>query len=287
MVSIVLFLNKFGIRCLVKNVVAILRIMRERLVNSLSTVYYLIGSFLINTIFLVVWEYYSKNSNQFRFLFSSPTLIYTAFLEETLSGNIINDFSQTAFEISLSFIIGFIIGFLLSIILNYIKLFKIILTPYLFILNIIPIFILAPIVIVWFGVGTRMRVFIGFIGVFLYIVNTISRSFSKLNSKHMAILNSISSNHFKIFNIYILPTILDDLINSMKGSIRLSVVGIIIGEFIASQNGLGRFILKASYFFNMTQILVGVIYIIILCFTFEILIYFLQINKKTILSWFI
>ena len=105
---------------------------------------------------------------------------------------------------------------------------------------------IAPLFILWFGIGWESRVAIAlFIAFFPIVISTVSG----LNAADPAILRlckSLAASRQQVFFKVLLPYSTPFLFNGMKISITLAIIGIIVGEFITSQRGLGYIILFAG-----------------------------------------
>jgi NitT/TauT family transport system permease protein len=144
------------------------------------------------------------------------------------------------------FILSVVLGGVLGILLTYFSLVRDALYPNVIVFQLIPKVAVAPLFILWLGIGWESRVAIAlFIAFFPIVISTVSG----LNAADPAILRlceSLAASRWQIFFKIRLPYSLPFLFNGMKISITLAIIGVIVGEFITSQRGLGYIILFAG-----------------------------------------
>ena len=158
---------------------------------------------------------------------------------------------------------------------NY--LFKIF-DPYLTILNSLPKVALGPIIIIWCGSGIKSIIIMALlISVIITIIN-ISTCFNEIDENKIKLFKSFKATKSQLFFKLILPSSLNSIISSLKINISLTLIGVIMGEFLVSKKGIGYLILYGSQIFNLNLVMTG---IIVLCFVATIMYYIvLYLEKK-------
>ncbi len=232
---------------------------------------------------IILWQILSINSNIY-FFFSSPLSIIISLQESILSLELV-----TAFFVSLSeIILGLFFGLSLGVLCTYLfwknQIVKEIAQPYLHILGIIPLFAFAPIFIVWFGTGLLLKVSIATIGCLLFIQHICNDAIENLDTKALVFFKMLAADKYVLFQKLILPTIVDVMIRNSSNVIAIVIMGVFIGEFISSSDGLGHFILHASSLYNMSYVFVGCVAITLVTQLFAILNKFVTDNKQIIIS---
>ncbi len=178
---------------------------------------------------------------------------------------------MTGFEAIIGLLLGLIIGCIIGFLLIYYKSFSKIGRPYIYALSSIPTFALAPLMIIWFGVGIGMKIVLAFLAtVFTTIFQTYEGA-NKVPKNDMAFFELNGANKHETFWLLSFPASLDWIIQSLKLNAGFSILGAFIGEFIASEAGLGYIILKASGLYDTTYVFVAIICIIILSSVFTLL----------------
>ena len=231
---------------------------------------------LIITIFLILWQILADIGFINTFITSSPKEVINTLIKLNNEG-LFNHIFVTVYETIFSFTLGTIIGIMIATILwwnNY--LFKIF-DPYLTILNSLPKVALGPIIIIWCGSGIKSIIIMALlISVIITIIN-ISNCFNEVNENKIKLFKSFKSTKSQLFFKLILPSSLNSIISSLKINISLTLIGVIMGEFLVSKKGIGYLILYGSQIFNLNLVMSG---IIVLCFVATIMYYLVLFLEK-------
>ena len=212
--------------------------------------------------FLIIWELLARFDIIDAFFFSSPTGIikcaYTMILDLTLFTHI----GVTLYETILSFLLVIFIGIVVASLLWFSKTLSEIIEPTLVILNSLPKSALAPLFIVWLGTGTKTIIIAGIsVAIFGCIISLYS-GFSETDKDKLMMIETLGGNRFQAFTKVVLPCSIPVLLSTIKVNIGLSLVGVIIGEFLAARWGLGYLIIYGSQVFKLDLVIMS---IVILC----------------------
>ena len=151
--------------------------------------------------------------------------------------------------------------------------------PSLVILNSLPKSALAPLIIVWLGTGTKTIVIAGIsVAVFGSVINLFTQ-FKQTDEEREKLIITLGGNRLDVYKKIVLPYSVPTLINLMKVNIGLSLVGVIIGEFLAARKGLGYLIIYGTQVFKLDMVISA---IILLCFIAYGLYFLIQILEKHI-----
>lgn len=212
--------------------------------------------------FLVIWEFSGRLGYIDIFFFSSPSLVIHCFLTMLKDGSFFLHTGITLGETLLSFFLVTLFSILIATLLWYSRSLSEILEPYLVILNSLPKSALAPLFIVWLGTGTKTIVVAGIsVAVFGSIINLYT-GFIHVDKEKLKLIYTLGGNRFQAFHKVVLPSSIPVILSNMKVNIGLSLVGVIIGEFLAARVGLGYLIIYGSQVFKLGMVITS---IIILC----------------------
>lgn len=154
--------------------------------------------------------------------------------------------AQTTEEAALGFGLAVVTGFLCGFGLAYSPLFREATYPHMVFFQLIPKVALAPLFIMWLGVGSDSRLaFTVFIAFFPILVATAS-GLSGVEERYLRFCRAITASKWQTFTHVRLPFALPQIFAGLKIGVTMSFIGIIVGEFITSQSGLGYLILFAS-----------------------------------------
>lgn len=215
-------------------------------------------------LFLVVWQMYMAIFPDRMFYFSSPLNVaeefYLFFIEQHGFYHSLVTFTETI----LGFIIGNIVGITIGLLLWFSKRVADISRPYLVALGALPIFALAPIMIVWFGIGIWSKIMMAALSTVIIAIVQSYQGAINADEKYIRLMKVFNASRVKIFRTIILPSSLIWVFNSMKLNIGAALLGAFIGEFIAAEAGVGYVIIKASGLFNMGLVFTGCIVLMLM-----------------------
>jgi NitT/TauT family transport system permease protein len=215
-------------------------------------------------VFLIVWHLLTAGQPQRQFIFSSPAQVVSALWRLSCSGELIRNAGVTIFEAVCGFLLGTTVGAAIGLSLWYSRLVARIAQPYITALATVPIFALAPIIIVWFGIGIMSKIMLAFLStVAVAIVQAYQGSMS-VELRYLRLMQVVGASRWQTFKLVVVPSSLIWVINAMKLNIGLALLGAFIGEFISAEEGLGYMIVKASGLYDMATVLVGVLALIVI-----------------------
>lgn len=227
--------------------------------------------------FIAVWEIAARTGLIDDFIFSSPYRILICFINMVKTGAIFFHIGVTVMETLLSFLLVMFFGILISILLWRSKKVSEILEPYLVVLNSLPKSALAPILIVWLGNNIKTIIVVAIsVAIFATILNLYT-SFCEVDPDKIKLIYTLGGNKNDVLRKVILPSSMPILISSMKVNIGLCLVGIIIGEFLAANAGLGYLIIYGTQVFKLDWVLMS---IVILCILAALLYKVISIIEK-------
>lgn len=152
----------------------------------------------------------------------------------------------TLYEFVLGFAVTAVGGILLSVILVWSKTVQKIVMPLFVFLNSMPIVAITPLLIIWLGYGLHTNIFVAFLASFFpMVINTIA-GLNSIDRDLLDLVDYLNASKFQIFWKLRLPNALGYIFSGLKISSTLSVMGVIVGELIASNKGLGYVIANSQ-----------------------------------------
>lgn len=198
------------------------------------------------------------------FIFSSPIKMGNYLIEACMDKSLFYHTSVTLFETIVSFLFVTILGLLLSIILWSSRKTSEILEPYLVVLNSLPKSALAPVLIVWLGNNRKTVIVTGILIAVFSAAITMTTSLNQTDTEKIKLIQSMGGSRLDVLCKVAIPSSIPVLIATMKVNIGLCLVGVIIGEFLAADAGLGYLIIYGSQTFKMTMVMSSIIVLCIL-----------------------
>ena len=227
-------------------------------------------------IFLLIWEFLISPTGNNTFLFSKPSLVFIALVENIKSLQLIYDFLTTAYETIMGFIIGNTVGIIIGFSLWYSELIAKISKPYILTIGVIPIFAIAPMTIMWFGTGAFAKIMMAALSTFPIALSQSYLGSQNVDVNQINLLKTFGASKFVIFRKIIIPSSLIWVFSSLKLNIGFALLGAFIGEFISSEKGLGYRILKSSSLYDTSLVLASLLCLILLAFFLNLLVGILE-----------
>jgi NitT/TauT family transport system permease protein len=157
-----------------------------------------------------------------------------------------SNLAVTAVEILGGFALGALVGVTLAVVFCWSPLVSLLLLPLFVTLNMIPKVALGPLFIVWFSYGILANILIAFSICFFPILLTTARGLSEVEPDLLDLVKSLRGSRWILFRKIQLPGALPYVFSGMKVGAILAVAGAIVGEFIASERGLGYLMIQVQ-----------------------------------------
>ena len=234
-------------------------------------------------LFLVLWEISTNLHWIDAFIFSSPSRVCEIFVSMMADRSVFMHIGTTLAETLLSFFLVFLFSLLTAVLLWLFHSLSRILEPYLVVLNSLPKSALAPLLIVWLGANMKTIVAAGMSVAVFGSILTIYTGFSEVDPEKVKLIYTLGGNKRDVLRKVVLPSSVPIFINTMKVNIGLCLVGVVIGEFIGSRQGLGYLIIYGSQVFQLDMVLMS---IVILCVMAMILYQGINLVEKHCLKRF-
>ena len=217
---------------------------------------------MVLVLFLALWELCAELRIIDDFIFSSPSRVFLCFWGMVKDGSLFAHLGITLLETMVSFFFVVTAGILTAVFLWSSRSASEILEPYLVMLNSLPKSALAPILIVWLGNHVHTIVVAAVSVAVFGSVLTLHNGFSNMDPEKIRLIYALGGTRKDVLTKVLLPGCLPLIISNMKVNVGLCLVGVIIGEFLAAQKGLGYLIIYGSQVFKLDLVMMS---IVILC----------------------
>ena len=231
--------------------------------RSMSAVGVTLVRFAIIGSFLLLWQVASGPWIE-PFLISSPSRIFLSLISGFREGDLLQHTWVTFQEIAIGFPVGAISGIALGYAFGRSRLLAEIFEPIIIALNGIPRTALAPLFIVWLGIGLWSKVGVVFLlTFFLNFFNTYT-GMRQMDQEYVDLANLMGVKGWKLTFKVIFPAISPYVFTGIRTSIPFAVIGAIVGEFVAATEGVGFFIRMSAGIFRTADVFVGIIVLMIM-----------------------
>ncbi|GMB09874.1 ABC transporter permease [Thermolongibacillus altinsuensis] len=219
---------------------------------------------LIFLFFFLLWEVASRHNWIDPLLFSSPSSIWRLLVQKIADHTLFVHVGITLTETVFGFILGTLLGTCLAALLWWFPRLSRILDPYLVVLNAMPKVALGPILIVALGPSFTSIIAMGAIISVIITTIVVYTSFKEVDENYVKVLKTFGATKRQCFTEAILPASFPTIISTLKVNVGLSWVGVIVGEFLVSKQGLGYMIIYGFQVFNFTLVLLSLLIIALL-----------------------
>ncbi len=220
----------------------------------------------IVVIFLLAWEVLASKKILNPFIFSSPSRIWNTLWNLFQSGELIKHIGTTLYEVILAFSIGISAGFVIAILLYELPTFAKIIDPFLTMINSLPKVALGPIIIIWTGANTKSIIVMALLINLIVSIMNIYNGFIGVDEVKLKLLRTLGASKSQVLRFLIIPESKRTIISSLKINISMTLIGVIMGEFLVSKSGIGYLIIYGTQVFNLTLVMSGIIILIVLSF---------------------
>jgi NitT/TauT family transport system permease protein len=189
------------------------------------------------------------------FLLPSPSaIIMSGMVKNGYIYIILNHAKVTVFEAIAGFALGAILGFLLGLLFTQIKLVREMFLPYVVATQTIPIVAFAPIVIIWIGPGISSKIaIVAFLTFFPICLGTL-KGIQSTERVYKDLFHSYAATKFQTFKKLELVSCLPYLFTTLRLTTPVAVVGAIVAEFVAANEGLGYLTIRNWYTMSLAKL---------------------------------
>lgn len=233
-------------------------------------------------LFLLVWEGIVQIGNYPPFILPSPRQVYAKLVSVLQSGLLWQHTSVTLAEIGGGLVLGLSTATILGYLMAKSRTLERFVSTYLVASQSIPIVALAPLLVIWFGPGQLSKVLVCALTLFFpMLVNTMV-GIRSVDPDLRDLMRSLRATRWQTFVKLEVPAALPTLLGGLKVSMTLSVIGAVVGEFVAADRGLGFLINVARGNFDTSLMFVAIVTLmaIALCLYSSIALLENRINRR-------
>jgi NitT/TauT family transport system permease protein len=227
------------------------------------------------------WAWLSGSILDARF-FSDPATVAGTIVRMVGTAPFLADFKVTMLELLTGYALGAVGGLLAATAVGTIGLLHRVVHPFLLAFYAIPKIALAPLFIMWFGLGMLPKIVLAAVFVFFVVfMNTLEG----LRTVHPGLLNVarvMGASPRQLLTAISLPTVVPFVLTALRIAVPEAMIGAVIGEFIAASAGLGHAVLAASNQFNTAAVLAGVTILLVVVLALDGVV---SVVERRLLRW--
>ena len=231
---------------------------------------------------LGIWEIMVRIFDLPSYLLPSPSEIVLEMIRKFQ--DILEHSWVTAYEMLMGYFLAIVIAIPMAVGITIWPNFDRFITPILLFFQTVPKISLAPLFLVWFGVGILPKVLVAFLICFFPIIIDTAVGLRSIPLEMIDLARSMGATRSQIFTRFRLPTSLPYLFSGLKVASTLAVVGAVVGEFVGADKGLGYLLLVAN-----SNLLTALMFGTIFALTAQglILFYLVKVLENLLIPWHI
>ncbi len=204
------------------------------------------------------WEIGASSGLIDAFFWSQPSAIFNTLQIFFTTGDAFTDIGFTFRSTIIGFLIGTIAGSALGLSFWWSRNYAAIVQPYIICFESLPKLALAPLIVLVFGIGLASKVAIATALTLVVSTLTTYAGVKAVDPDGEKLFYSLGATRLQVFRKLVIPSCLPWIISVLRVNIGLALTGAVVGEFIASQHGLGRAILYAGQTYDIALVWVAV-----------------------------
>jgi sulfonate transport system permease protein len=218
------------------------------------------GSALLGAALLLFWEFGAEYVMNTRYV-SRPSAVFDRLVELAGSSLLWNHIAATMTEAGVGYLIGAAVGLFGAFVLVSLPMVEEVFSPFLYAFYSIPKIALAPLFIMWFGLGYTPKILLAALMVFLIVLVNSVTGIKAISPGLIEVSRVLGAGGPQLARKVILPGAAPAIMASIRITFSRAMVGAILAEFIAATEGLGFLIVRASRQFDTPTVFAGIVVI--------------------------
>jgi NitT/TauT family transport system permease protein len=238
--------------------------------------------FLLLAAFLGLWQFAASWRIIDPFITSQPSAVAQKLMELANDGSLGYHVAITVMETLIGFTLGTIGGIAIAAMLWWWEFLSDVADPYIVVLNATPKMALGPIFIIWLG-ATMTAVIALAVSISLFVtILSVYSAFRQTDQEKLVVVKSFGASKWQQFSKVVFPSAVPTIIATLKVNIGLSLIGAIVGEFLAANAGLGHLIIYGQNIFNMSLVMTSLVILTVIA---GVMYYLVSIFERRLVPW--
>jgi NitT/TauT family transport system permease protein len=206
--------------------------------------------------FVGAWEFGARSGALNAAFFGRPSgIVYYLWLGFFHDGKLWLDLGYTLYETFASFVLGSLAAFALALVFMFLPALHRGMDPYLTLLNAMPRIALAPLFLLWFGLGTGSKIAVGISLTFFIVLSATMAGVRGVDSDHLILSRALGASPGQIFRMVTLPSAVPVIFAGLRLGLIYALLGVVGAELIAAERGLGQTLAYLQSTFNTNGVM--------------------------------
>lgn len=229
---------------------------------------------------LAVWELLCRSFNIPDFILPTPTgILSVAVFQAPL---LLPHVGVTALEILTGILLSLAVSVPLAVAMFAYPSMEKAIAPFLVASQAIPVFALAPLLVVWLGYGIASKVLMAAVIIFFPITVNLLEGFKSCDSEYRVFFKLMGARFLKTMRLLYWPWALPHFFAGLKVGVSVATIGAVIGEWVGAQRGLGYIMIQANARLKVDMVFAAILWLSMMGLTLWVLVGFLE---KRIIKW--
>ncbi len=201
-------------------------------------------AFIVCAFLLLLWQIAIWFFNPPKYLFPSPSAVFGAFVSNP--DYLISNMFVTLQEMVLGFFVGSLAGVIIALLLSQFALLDRYLMPLVVVTQTLPVFAIAPLLVIWFGFGIGSKIVMAGLIIFFPVTSSFYDGLKSTSSTWLDLAKSWRMSKFQTLLHFRIPAALPSLMTGLKVAATIAPIGAVVGEWAGAAGGLGFVMLQAN-----------------------------------------
>jgi len=233
-------------------------------------------------LFLAIWQGIVWLGGYPAFILPTPAAVASRWLRLILNGTLWLHVSVTLTEILIGLGLGALVATFLGYLLAHSPLAEQLLAPFIVASQSVPTVAIAPLLVIWFGSGTLSKILVCALIVFFPIVVNTVIGVRGVGEELQDLMRTLEASRWQMVWMLEVPAALPTLLGGLKVGATLAVIGAVVGEFVAADQGLGYLLKQGQQIYDTAQVFVGIGTLVILA---QLLYGSVALAERSLLRW--
>lgn len=225
-------------------------------------------------VLVLLWEALVRLTHTPLYVLPAPSKVISAFINELpiLWGHALVTLAETF----LGMIIAAGLAIMLAIMMDAFTNFRIAVYPLLVVSQTVPVIVLAPLFIIYFGFGMAPKILTVVLMCFFPISISLADGMAQLDQNQVNLVRSFGAKSYQVYSLVKIPGAVPSLLSGLRVAATYSVTGAVVGEWLSAEKGLGYYMLRVKNGFMMDKVFACILTIVLLSLLMNGLVKLLQ-----------